>query len=528
MTGFRLTSPTLAGHVLTSDATGNGLWQPPALGNDWRLGGNAGTNPATDFLGTTDNAALELRVNNVRALRLEPNAESPNVVGGFNGNTVTSGVAGAVIGGGGAASPYFNRVTDGYGVVGGGAQNRAGNDNGDPLDARFATVGGGFVNTASGDRSTVGGGDFNRAAGPYSTTGGGYDNAASGEYSTIAGGSNNRAIGDYSTVAGGISNRAGGSYSFAAGLGARVRDAAQSGDLDGDENTFVWGGGGGVFTSTGPNQFLIRSVGGVGINKNNPAAGALDVNGNVLSSGDVISTGLVRTAGGVAISAGASPAGQLQMGEPANFSAFRFGGSSARHHLISNRDMVFNTYDLDGVVNGQPLYYWRRNPTQFDENAAPVTLMTLADDGSLSVTGTLSKGGGSFKIDHPLDPENKFLYHSFVESPDMMNIYNGLVTTNAEGLAVVEMPTWFEALNRDFRYQLTVIGDGAWARARVFKRIACGRFTIQTDLPNVEVSWQVTGIRQDAFAEQNRIPVEQDKPANQRGTLLYPGAASNR
>jgi hypothetical protein len=144
--------------------------------------------------------------------------------------------------------------------------------------------------------------------------------------------------------------------------------------------------------------------------------------------------------------------------------------------------------------------------------------------GRVHVTGTLSKGGGSFKIDHPLDPENKYLYHSFVESPDMKNIYDGVVTTDAIGFATVEMPRWFDALNHDFRYQLTVIGDGAWARARIYRRITDGRFVIQTDLPRVEVSWQVTGIRHDPFAEANRIPVEEDKPEGERGKYLHPSA----
>lgn len=74
-------------------------------------------------------------------------------------------------------------------------------------------------------------------------------------------------------------------------------------------------------------------------------------------------------------------------------------------------------------------------------------------NGRVAVLGTLSKGGGSFKIDHPLDPANKTLSHSFVESPDMLNIYNGNVTTDADGFATVTLPDWFEALNRDFRYQ---------------------------------------------------------------------------
>jgi hypothetical protein len=140
--------------------------------------------------------------------------------------------------------------------------------------------------------------------------------------------------------------------------------------------------------------------------------------------------------------------------------------------------------------------------------------------GRVRVTGTLSKGGGSFQIDHPLDPENKYLFHSFVESPDMMNIYNGNVTTDEQGEAWIEMPEWFQALNRDFRYQLTVIGQ--FADAMVAREIEDNRFLIRTDKPSVRVSWQVTGIRHDPFAEHNRIPVEQAKPEHERGSYLHP------
>jgi trimeric autotransporter adhesin len=140
--------------------------------------------------------------------------------------------------------------------------------------------------------------------------------------------------------------------------------------------------------------------------------------------------------------------------------------------------------------------------------------------GDVDVDGTLSKAGGAFKIDHPLDPSEKYLYHSFVESPDMMNIYNGNVTTDAQGDAIVTMPDWFEALNRDFRYQLTVIGT--FAQAIVLTEMANGSFSIKTDKPNVKVSWQVTGVRQDAWANAHRIPVEQLKPENERGSYLHP------
>jgi hypothetical protein len=140
--------------------------------------------------------------------------------------------------------------------------------------------------------------------------------------------------------------------------------------------------------------------------------------------------------------------------------------------------------------------------------------------GDLNVVGNLSKSGGSFKIDHPLDPENKYLYHSFVESPDMKNIYDGNVTTDANGEAVIEMPDYFEALNRDFRYQLTVIGS--FAQAMVADEMKDNRFRIKTNAAGVKVSWQVTGIRQDAYANKHRIPVEEVKPEKERGFYLLP------
>ena len=140
----------------------------------------------------------------------------------------------------------------------------------------------------------------------------------------------------------------------------------------------------------------------------------------------------------------------------------------------------------------------------------------------MQVTGTLSKGGGSFKIDHPLDPEGKYLYHSFVESPDMMNVYNGNAVLDSMGQAWVELPEWFEALNRDFRYQLTCVGG--FAPIFIAEKIAGNRFKIAGGTPGLEVSWQVTGIRQDRFANAHRIPVEEIKPVEEQGLYLHPEA----
>jgi hypothetical protein len=141
-------------------------------------------------------------------------------------------------------------------------------------------------------------------------------------------------------------------------------------------------------------------------------------------------------------------------------------------------------------------------------------------DGDVNVTGNLSKSGGSFKIDDPLDPANKYLYHSFVESPDMKDMYDGIVTTDASGDATVQLPDWFQALNSTFRYQLTPIGQ--FAQSIVATEVDNNQFTIKTDKPYVKVSWQVTGTRQDAWANAHRIPVEVDKPDDERGYYVHP------
>jgi hypothetical protein len=141
-------------------------------------------------------------------------------------------------------------------------------------------------------------------------------------------------------------------------------------------------------------------------------------------------------------------------------------------------------------------------------------------EGNVHVTGTLTKGAGSFQIDHPLDPENQYLQHSFVESPDMKNVYDGIVTLDANGEAVVELPGYFQALNKDFRYQLTCIGK--YAPVYIAEKISDDRFKIAGGSSGLEVSWQVTGIRQDPFANGHRVQVEVEKTGKERGKYLYP------
>ena len=143
--------------------------------------------------------------------------------------------------------------------------------------------------------------------------------------------------------------------------------------------------------------------------------------------------------------------------------------------------------------------------------------------GNLNVIGTLSKSAGSFRIDHPLDPTGKYLSHSFVESPDMKNIYDGVVTLDAYGSARVELPDWFEALNESFRYQLTALGVPS-PGLYVSEEVRNNRFVIAGGTPYARISWQVTGIRHDAYARRHPIPVEEEKTGDERGRYLVPDA----
>ena len=288
----------------------------------WKLGGNAGTTPGTNFLGTTDNQALELKVNGQRALRIEPNATSPNVIGGSPGNAVLAPSFGASVSGGGAFGAE-NMVRDNYGTVGGGAGNVAGDVNTLTTTAVNATVAGGSFNVASGEGATVGGGETNTAATNSSTVGGGrsnkatdvgdtiaggnlnvagnfdstvgggdsniasglastvaggnanlasldeaaigggISNTASGLRSTVAGGSNNSSSGDYSAVPGGLFNTAAGAYSLAAG-----RRAQATGD-----GAFVWADGQDADVgSPDKNTFTVRAAGGIWLGTNSSPA----------------------------------------------------------------------------------------------------------------------------------------------------------------------------------------------------------------------------------------------------------------
>ncbi len=249
----------------------------------WALDGNSGA-PAGSFLGFVDNQPLVLKANTTAVAMFTPRGtasdfgDAPTVAFGSSAN-VASGI-GATVGGGGAplsggghaCSGCKNTANGNFSTVSGGVGNTASDGHG--------TVSGGIFNTASGGESTISGGLSNKAGGTASTVGGGRENSASGYSSTVGGGVFNTASGGESTVSGGHNNCAGGFRSWAGGYRAKIRPGtgsgasgdgcfgvASSGTANGDEGTFVWADSQFInFTSTGPNQFLIRADGGVAIN----------------------------------------------------------------------------------------------------------------------------------------------------------------------------------------------------------------------------------------------------------------------
>ncbi len=142
-------------------------------------------------------------------------------------------------------------------------------------------------------------------------------------------------------------------------------------------------------------------------------------------------------------------------------------------------------------------------------------------NGNVYMSGTLSAGGTkNFEIDHPLDPANKILRHAAMESNEVLDQYSGNITTDGTGYATVQLPAYFESITKDFRYQLTVMGT--FAQAIVKQKVSGNQFVIQTNQPNVEVSWQVTGVRNDKQMQAHPFVSEEAKTARQAGKYFQP------
>jgi trimeric autotransporter adhesin len=285
----------------------------------------------------------------------------------------------------------------------------------------------------------------------------------------------------------------------------------------GESNALVLGGISGVRGQT-------ASV-NVGIGTTTPKS-ALDVIAYSVASGSALSgtDGVISTGGN---------------GDPKGATDGTYGGNGINAtggtgKFVSNGELNIGGGDGVGGVftggnSGNPDALGQTMGTGDGIDVFPGSGQAAVFEGSVSIFGDFSATAKEFKIDHPLDPANKYLVHASVESSEMMNIYTGNITTDSQGQAMVQLPEWFEALNTDFRYQLTVIGQ--FAQAIVAHEIENNRFEIRTNAPNVKVSWQVTGVRQDSYAKAHPLVVEQQKDARLRGFYIHPdlfGAPAER
>jgi hypothetical protein len=141
--------------------------------------------------------------------------------------------------------------------------------------------------------------------------------------------------------------------------------------------------------------------------------------------------------------------------------------------------------------------------------------------GNVHVNGTLTAVSKLFRIDHPLDPANRYLYHYSVESAEVLNQYSGNVVLGADGSAWVELPAWFGAINQDVRYQLTPVGAAA-PGLYIAQEVHDNRFQVAGGPPGLKVSWLITAVRSDPYIQRYGAPVEVEKPAEERGTYLRP------
>lgn len=306
--------------------------------------------------------------------------------------------------------------------------------------------------------------------------------------------------------------------------------------------------GGTSYTITGESQLLSvpyalfsKNSGGVagaewntnGNNINNTNTGSVVVGPNVNNSNlnfYVTNTGSPKMAIGNMNNFNNVNSGELHFAEDTNYSSSECGIKLQHNGALNNLYIIGGCPTSDTIARfgreGNTNLRQLRLGTNYNMNTGVQLSVDGNSDftgdvniiGNLNVTGNIAKGGGTFKIDHPLDPKNQYLIHSFVESPEMMNIYSGNATTDNNGYVTVTLPKYFEAANKDFRYQLTSIGS--FSQAIIKEKISGNKFVIQTSTPNVEVSWQITAVRADKFANENRIIPEKEKEF--KGTYLHP------
>jgi hypothetical protein len=317
----------------------------------WSLTGNAGTDPAVNFLGTTDAASLTLAVDGAPALRLSPAVTSPNVIGGYGGNVAGPGVAGASIGGGGL-SGAANGVYGNYGVVGGGVDNVA--------YGELSTVAGGERNSA-GYEAMVGGGDYNHAQGDYSVIAGGDANHAAGNHTFVGGGLSNYTGGPMAVIGGGESISVTGNHAFVGGgmyITVTGDFAAVGGGAFNTANGYatVIGGGGGYWHGTPVANTASGDWATVGGGSNNAAGGnwaTVGGGGHNTTSGEdaTVGGGWYNTASGMDATIGGGQ-GNIAIGVQATIGGGESNVVTATHGTIAGGYNITITGDYAAVGGG--------------------------------------------------------------------------------------------------------------------------------------------------------------------------------
>ncbi len=476
-------------------------------GGFWQTGGNAGTSPGVNFLGTTDNQALEILAGGGVGIGTASPAHSFSVYG----NMIVD-QSGANTGTG--PDIYFGVGTEGVGSVrAGGSSDQYGLNLYTSGNKRLTVVNGGNVGIGTTNPASLltlmqanaggRGAELSLVNNATSTTG----NEAAINFGL-----------DPSTYNGDNPN-------------AQIKARNVNGGNGAADIVFSTYDGG-----TFAERMRIMNNGYVGIGTATPAA-PLAVNGSMRadnnSSGYTIYGNNAGSGQGVS---GVSQGGYGVYGYN-NYNGYGVYGSSASSigvygictaiaseysDHVSVQGEIYSTYDsvgeaVEGIAHGGGSAV-RGICTQGALTAGYFSGRVYID------TDLYVFGQKNFEIDHPLDPADKYLIHSCVEAPEAMNIYNGNITTDSNGDAVVTLPDYFEALNRDYRYQLTVIGQ--FAQAIVSSEISSNQlgitFGIKTDKPAVKVSWQVMGSRADAYMKAHPTVVEQDKPAHEKGTYVHP------
>jgi hypothetical protein len=349
--------------------------------------------------------------------------------------------------------------------------------------------------------------------------------------------------------------------SITSSTGSQALSAAGNGSLNGIEGATNWtvgsgvvginvantGGGSGVYgASFSPTGYGVSGVGGNGVQGQATVSGGI-AGGVFTGYSAPVGSGLGGTPGAVAIGGNSDPNSDVVIPGPGvsatggngvrgNDGVDAYGGNgSGQFHRggngISGQGGLGpggGGLGVSGLGGSSPFgdgiggYFVGGSASTFGDGIDAFSGSGYAGyfSGDVHVTGTLSASVKNFKIDHPLDPANKYLLHASVESSEMMNIYTGNVITDAQAEATVSLPEWFEVLNTDFRYQLTVVGQ--FAQAIVGREIENHQFQIKTSAPNVKVSWQITGVRQDAYAKAHPLVVEEEKDARLRGFYIHP------